>query len=230
MCWFTFLRNHNSTIVCFPFTYITPTFNQVQSMWALVSSVIKKLLVNNEHTIFKTFHWTPSTIVNSTILTKKHNIPHQMAPTTNLVVVAPTTSVVSNIPINLNSLHLHPLLQLICKPNVQVIQEIQENGIYNFEFLLKVRNNESIWYSYVDVIYLGDDNAQTWSRFKRVKGKYSSYENPLKSKQGNPNNPIGEIVKYHHSSMQRKLKMKLVWKLLIFKTIWNHPSQNGNAF
>jgi hypothetical protein len=30
--------------------------------------------------------------------------------------------------------------------------------------------------------------------------------------------------------MQRKLKMKLVWKLLIFKTIWNHPSQNGNAF
>jgi hypothetical protein len=41
-----------------------------------------------------------------------------------------------------------------------MIQEIQENGIYNFEFLLKIRNNERIWYSYADVIYLGDD-AQT---------------------------------------------------------------------
>ncbi len=30
--------------------------------------------------------------------------------------------------------------------------------------------------------------------------------------------------------MQRKLKMRLAWKLLIFKIIWNDPSQNGNAF
>jgi len=84
-----------------------------------------------------------------------------MAPTTCVVVMAPTTSVMNNIPSNLNSLHLHPLLQLIWKPNVQVIQEIQENGIYNFEFLLKKKNNESIWYSYADLTYLGDDNAQT---------------------------------------------------------------------
>jgi hypothetical protein len=84
-----------------------------------------------------------------------------MAPTTCVVVMAPTTSAMNNTPSNLNSLHLHLLLQLIWKPNVQMIQEIQENGIYNFEFLLKIRNNECIWYSYVDVIYLGDDNAQT---------------------------------------------------------------------
>jgi hypothetical protein len=65
---------------------------------------------------------------------KKHNILHQMAPTTCVVVVAPTTIVMNNTSSNLNSLHLHLLFQFIWKPNVQVIQEIQENGMYNFEF------------------------------------------------------------------------------------------------
>jgi len=57
---------------------------------------------------------------------KKHNTPHQMAPTTCVVVVAPTTSVMNNTPSNLNSLHLHPLLQLIWKPNVQVIKKFKK--------------------------------------------------------------------------------------------------------